>query len=142
MTRLLPQVNRVSGISIGLISMAPFLDSRVASLIWAVVGCTSISSVASCGWIPSGAASSSWSVASISAVNFHVSCAGPFSRSASLRSPPLPPPPASPLPPAACGLMLRSRVSGLNCSTMMRCGIPRSGSTITIPDRMGLGMSA
>lgn len=58
MTRLLPQVKRVSGISIGLISMVPFLDSRMASRNLAVVGCTSISSVASCGCIPSGAATS------------------------------------------------------------------------------------
>lgn len=73
MTRLLPQVNRVSGISIGLISMVPFFDSRLASLSCAEVGCTSISSTASWGWIPSGAAISNWSVASISAVNFQVS---------------------------------------------------------------------
>ncbi len=143
MTRLLPQVNSVNGISIGLISMVPFCDSLLAARNCAVVGCTSISSVASCGWIPSGAAISSWSVASISAVNFQVSWAGPLRRSASLRSPlPLPPPAASPPSPADCGAMLRSRVSGLNCSTMMRWGVPWSGSTTTMPERMGLGMSA
>ena len=49
MTRLLPQVNNVSGISIGLISIEPFLDSFECSRSCAVVGCISISSVASSG---------------------------------------------------------------------------------------------
>lgn len=48
-TRLLPQVKSVNGISIGVISMVPFCVCFAASRSWAVVGCTSISSVASCG---------------------------------------------------------------------------------------------
>lgn len=40
------------------------------------------------------------------------------------------------------GARERSRVSGLNWRTMMRWGVPRSGSTTTMPERMGLGMSA
>jgi hypothetical protein len=58
-TRLLPHVNSVNGISIGLISILPCCVSLVAARNCSVVGCTSISSTASCGWIPSGVAVSS-----------------------------------------------------------------------------------
>lgn len=62
----------------------------------------------------------------------------------SLVTVPTPGPAATGVAAVAGGLgeTLRSRVSGLNCSTMMRCGVPVSGLTTTIPERMGLGMSA
>src|SRR5438552_3679276 len=53
-----------------------------------------------------------------------VSTGGPFSRNASDRAP-------SPL--AACGASVRETVSGLYCSTMMRCTAPLSGSIRTMP---------
>src|SRR5882757_7897048 len=70
----------------------------------------------------------------MSASNLIVSTAGPVSLRASVRSPCC-------SSPAAFGARLRWRVSGLNCITITRCGVPRTGSTITNPDRMGLGMS-
>jgi hypothetical protein len=48
----------------------------------------------------------------------------PLSRNASLRSPSVPVPLASAVPPAACGWMDRSSESGLNCITMTACGRP------------------
>ena len=117
--RVLLHTNSVSGGSMGTISSVPALARELLPVSCALVGYNSSSSAASCGWMPSSTASrcwlgdSSWSVASISASSLKVSIAGPFSRSASERSPPS--------PPTLWAWKLRDSVSGLYCSEITCC---------------------
>src|SRR5437764_1117209 len=135
-TRCLLQTNSASGASSGSTSSTPAFASASFACRSSARGCTSSSSAASCGWIPTATAvgleagSSRNSVASISASSLIVSIAAPFSRSACERSP---------VSPVACTCSVRVSESGLYCSAITRRTRPESGSICTIPPLMSRG---